>query len=98
MRVKMLSILSGLMLAGCLVPSSVTVSGASDPYWDGHAYVTITSHLHRADCGHYYYGGGWNLYPVTYVYTQPGYGPRGHSNGNGNGNGNGKGKGHSKGD
>jgi hypothetical protein len=92
MRVNLLSIFAGLMLAGCIVPGSVTVSGTSDPYWDGHAYVTVTNHSHCENCGHYYYDGGWNLYPVEHVYVQSGYGRRGHGNGHGNGNGNGNGK------
>jgi hypothetical protein len=96
MRVKMLSMLAGLMLAGCPVPGSVSVSGASGPYWDGHAYVTVTSHVHCANCGHYFYDGGWNLYPIEYVYLQPGYGRRSHGHGHGDseGHGHGHGDGH----
>ncbi len=91
MRFKMLSMLAGLMMTGCLVPDSVTVSGSGGPYWDGHAYVSLTSHVHCATCGHYYYDGGWNLHPVNYVYLQPGYGRRGNGHGNGNGKGHGNG-------
>jgi hypothetical protein len=83
MRVKILSMLTGLMLAGCILPGSVTVSGSSDPYWDGHAYVTVSNHVHCANCGHYYYDGGWNLYPVEHVYNQPGYGRRGNDHDHG---------------
>ncbi len=72
MRMRMLSILAGAMLTGCIARGGLIV-GERDPYWDGHAYVTFTEHVHCVGCGHYYYDSGWNLYPANHVYVQAGY-------------------------
>jgi hypothetical protein len=74
MRMRRFSALISVVLAGCLVPADVSVGSEHSPYWDGHVYVVAPAvHVHCVGCGHYYYDGGWNLYPQDHVYVEAGY-------------------------